>query len=174
MPRCVALLRAVNVGGRNKVPMGQLRALFEELGHTDVTTYIQSGNVVFTASRKVTEADLEAAMAEHFGFHVDVMVRTAAEMRAVVGRHPFPEVDVATVHVGFLASAPAAKVVAGLDVARFAPEEVTFSGREMYLHLPNGMGRAKLPTYLDRRLAVAWTARNWKTVLKLLELADGG
>jgi uncharacterized protein (DUF1697 family) len=168
----VALLRAVNVGGRNKVPMGDLRALFEELGHTDVVTYIQSGNLVFSSRKRVSVAPLKAALAERFGFEIDVMLRTASEMRAVVDRQPF-DVDVATVHVGFLAEAPTARVIAGFELERFAPEEAAFEGREVYLHLPNGMGRAKLPAYLDRHLAIAWTARSWRTVLTLLELAGG-
>jgi uncharacterized protein (DUF1697 family) len=164
----------VNVGGRNKIAMGELRALFEGLGHTDVVTYIQSGNVVFSSSKKVAAVELAAAMADRLGLAADVILRTAAEMRMVVDRHPFSGVDETTVHVGFLTGAPTAKVIAALDVERFAPEEVVFHGADLYLHLPNGMGRAKLPAYLDRRLKIPWTARNWRTVLKLLELTGSG
>jgi uncharacterized protein (DUF1697 family) len=171
MPRYVALLRGVNVGGKAKVSMAELRALFESLGHREVVTYIQSGNIVFTTGRAVTAKRLEAAIAGELGIDTTVVVRTRSELERVVKNNPFPKVDTTKLHVGFMAKKPAAAVVAKIDADRFAPDEFAVRGCDLYLHLPNGMGRSKLPPYLDRQLKIPTTVRNWNTVTKLLELA---
>ena len=173
MPTYAALLRGINVGGHNKVPMGDLRALVESLGHTDVTTYIQSGNVVFTSKKNVTPAALERVIKNEFGFDITVVLRTRAELQRVVKDNPFARADLKTVHVGFMASKPSPAAVRDLDTDQFAPDEFAIKGTNLYLHLPNGMGRTKLPPYLDRKLKVPTTVRNWNTVLKLLELTAG-
>ena len=173
MPTYIGLLRGVNLGGHNKVSMSALRALHESLGHTDVVTYIQSGNVVFSTDRNVTPASLEGAIKNEFGIDITVVLRTRAQLKRVVTANPFADADLKTVHVGFMASKPTAAAVRGLDADRFAPEEFAIKGSDLYLHLPNGMGRAKLPAYLDRTLKVPTTVRNWNTVCKLLELAGG-
>ena len=171
MPRYVALLRGINVGGKHSVPMAKLRALCEELGHTDVGTYIQSGNVVFEARRKPTPASLERAIEQRFGLAVDVMLRTPAELERAVERDPFADADRSKVHVGFMARRPPAAAVRALDLDAFLPEELAVVGTELYLHLPNGMARTKLPDYVLRRLKVPATIRNWRTLTKLVELA---
>jgi uncharacterized protein (DUF1697 family) len=173
MPTYAALLRGINVGGHNKVPMIQLKAVIESLGHTDVTTYIQSGNVVFTSRKNVTPAALGRAIKDEFGFDITVVLRTSSELQRVVTDNPFARADLKTVHVGFMASKPSAVAVRALDADQFAPEEFAIKGSNLYLHLPNGMGRTKLPAYLDRKLKVPTTVRNWNTVLKLLELTAG-
>jgi uncharacterized protein (DUF1697 family) len=165
------LLRGVNVGGKNKLPMEALQALLESLGHGEVRTFIQSGNVVFTATKAMTSKSLESAIAKQFGLDVAVVIRTPRELAAVVKANPFPRADTATLHVGFMVKKPAAATVAKLDAARFLPDEFAIRGRDLYLHLPNGMGRAKLPAYLDRQLKVPTTFRNWNTVNKLIELS---
>jgi uncharacterized protein (DUF1697 family) len=170
VPTTVALLRAVNVGGR-KLPMADLRELVESLGFSDVRTYIQSGNVVFSSSRAPTPTVLEAAIEQRFGLIVDVILRSAAQLERALEQDPFPAADRARVHVGFMASKPGAAVVRGIDADSFAPEAFAVVGAELYLHLPNGMGRTKLPDYVLRRLKVPTTLRNWKTVTKLAELA---
>ena len=170
MPTTVALLRAVNVGGR-KLPMADLRALVESLGFSDVRTYIQSGNVVFTSPRAPKAELLEAAIEERFGLAVDVILRSSAQLERALAQDPFPDADRARVHVGFMASKPGAAVVAGIDTDSFAPEAFAVVGTELYLHLPNGMGRTKLPDYVLRRLKVPTTLRNWRTVTQLAELA---
>ncbi len=170
MPTQVALLRGVNVGGRNAVPMAALRDCFTALGHTDVETYIQSGNVVFTSRAKVMPRSLEQAIERQFGFPVPVVVRTPAQLTAVLDANPFPGADPSKLHVGFLVRRPTPSEVAGVDAARYLPEELTVVGTEIYFLLPNGMGNAKLPPYVGRRLGIATTARNWSTVTKLLEL----
>ena len=171
MAKYVALLRGVNVGGARKLPMAELRTLLESIDLEDVQTYIQSGNVVFTAKKKVTPKRLEAAIAEQFGIEPAVVLRTPEDLRSVVEHNPFPKADTGQLHVGFMASEPPKKSVAGLDGGPFAPDEFVVRGTELYLHLPNGMGRTKLPPYLDRRLKVPTTYRNWRTITKLIELA---
>ena len=170
MPRYVALLRGINVGGKHPVPMAKLRALCETLDFTDVGTYIQSGNVVFSAKKAVTPATFEKALRSEFGFEIPVVLRTEAELRRVIKADPFPKAERSTVHVGFMAKKPAAAAVKAIDRERFAPEEVVVKGCELYFHLPNGMGRAKLPAAVDRALKIPTTVRNWNTVTKLLAL----
>lgn len=173
MPTYVALLRGVNVGGKRKVSMATLRSIVESLGHTDVQTYIQSGNVVFKGGAGVTARELERAIERKLGLDVTVMLRTRADLTRVVKQNPFSAVDLSGVHVGFLTEKPKPAAVAALDAEQFAPDRFVVKGREVYLHLPNGMGRSKLPAYLDRQLKVPATVRNWNSVLKLLELAGG-
>jgi uncharacterized protein (DUF1697 family) len=149
-----------------------LRAPCESLGHADVSTYIQSGNLIFTAQRAVTPAALEKALESELGFTIPVVMRTAAELAQVVKHDPFPKAERSTLHVGFMASKPTAAAVKAIDAARFAPEEVAVRGCEIYYHLPNGMGRAQLPAAVDRALKIPTTVRNWNTVTKLLALLD--
>ncbi len=171
MSRSVALLRGINVGGKNLLPMADLRRCFEDLGHSSVITFIQSGNVVFRPAGRVKATDLEVAIEGRFGLHVDVVLRTSAKLAGVVKHNPFGDADPAALHVGFMASAPPPAAVRALDVKRFAPEQHRIQGSTLYLCLPDGMGRAKLPPYLNRALPVPVTVRNWKTTIKLLELS---
>src|SRR4051794_15276537 len=172
MARYVALLRGVNVGGKNKLPMADLRELFESLGHHDVKTYIQSGNIVFSSAKKPSPSSLEKAVAERFDLSVSIVLRTAAEMVQVVEANPFPDADDKTLHVGFMAAKPAKSAVSGLDGAPFEPDTFAILGDTLYMHLPNGLGRAKLPAYLDRKLKVPTTVRNWNTVNKLIAMTS--
>lgn len=171
----VALLRGVNVGGKAKVPMAALRDVCESAGCEDVATYIQSGNVVLKSklSAEKLRTALETAIAAEFGFTAAVMIRTAKEMAAVVDRNPYSGSDEKTVHVGFLHAAPDAATRKCLAAIDCAPEEVTAVGRDLYLHLPDGMGRAALPVQLERCLRPKpVTVRNWRTVTKLAELSS--
>jgi uncharacterized protein (DUF1697 family) len=160
------------VGGKNKLPMGDLRALFTSVGYADVATYVQSGNVVFTASAAVDSQAIESAIATRLGIVTTVILRSANELRRVVAANPFPAADPSHLHVGFMARPPAGDAAKRLDAASFRPEQFALVGREIYYHLPNGMGRAKLPPVLDRQLKVPTTVRNWNTVNKLIELAE--
>ena len=176
MRTLVALLRGINVGGRVKVPMAELKAVLTELGLEQVVTYIQSGNVVFDADAPEEEVAnrIEQAVAEAFSLNVRVLVRTPAELRRIAERNPFLEegADPAKLHVVFLRREPAEGAGARLDPERSPPDRFHLRGRELYLHLPNGMGRSKLTIdYLERTLGVDATARNWRTLLKLVELA---
>jgi uncharacterized protein (DUF1697 family) len=172
----VALLRGINVGGKAKVAMAALRDTCASVGCEDVVTYIQSGNVVLRSSLSADKlrAALEAAIADQLGVSPAVMIRTADEMAAVVDGNPFPEADEKNLHVGFLHAAPAGPVKQCLAAIDCDPEHLTVVGRELYLHLPNGMGRAALPVPMERCLRPSpVTVRNWRTVAKLVELSSG-
>jgi uncharacterized protein (DUF1697 family) len=166
----VALLRGINIGARNRVPMAGLRTLFEELGLGDVRTVIASGNVLFTGAKPDGEA-LERAIGERFGVRAPVVLRTFDEIRAVAAGHPFGD-DGSKSYVTFLAAKPKPAAVRALAAAEIAPHEAVVAGRDVYLRLPNGITGAHLPgQLLERLLGVPGTARNWRTVTKLAELS---
>jgi len=177
--REVVLLRGVNVGGR-KLSMPALRTALEEAGCGDVATYIASGNVLLrppAPAPKNLRSWLERVIADVAGFEVPVVLRTAAELERTVARNPYPDAGGTRLHVVFFADAPGKAALEGVDVDAFAPEECRLVDRDLYLHLPDGMGRAKLPVALDKaarraKSPAAGTARNWHTVLKLVELAE--
>jgi uncharacterized protein (DUF1697 family) len=175
----VAFLRGINVGGNNMLPMKDLAALFAKARCTAVETYIQSGNVVFRADPKVAAgipAVIAKAIADHSKMRIPVVVRSAAELRRVAKNNPFVQrgTDTDKLHVVFLAGAPPAAAVAALDAKRSPPDEFVVRGAEIYLHCPNGYGRTKLSNaYFDSKLDTVSTVRNWRTVLKLLELSGG-
>jgi uncharacterized protein (DUF1697 family) len=159
--------------------MAGLRAALASIGLEEVATYIQSGNVVFrhsTGDAAGLSSAMERCIEEGFGVAARVVLRTRAELAEVARRNPFLErgADPAQLHVVFLDREPESGAVAQLDPDRSPPDEFELRGREIYLRLPNGMGRTKLSgDYFERRLSVVATARNWKTVLKLVELATG-
>ncbi len=169
----VALLRGINVGGKNKLPMSDLRALFAEAGCEDVQTYIQSGNVLFRAEPGVAATlpeTIAARIADRFGYRTPVVLRSAAELDAVIRNNPFIAQGASEdeLHVYFLAGKPDAARVAALDPDRSPPDTFAVRGQEVYLRLPHGMGRTKLTNdYIDRTLRTTSTARNWRTVTKL-------
>ena len=154
--------------------MAELRALVEAAGATGAQTYIQSGNVVFEHAQVQDETlrdDLEQRLEARFGFKVPVVLRRASSWDAVIRRNPFPDDDPTRLHVSFLRDEPPSGATDGIDRGRFAPEEFELHGRELYLYLPDGLGRAKLPVALTRVIGTPDTARNWRTVLKLAALA---
>ena len=165
--RHVALLRGVNVGGRNKLPMAGLRALFVDLGFTDVATLIQSGNVVFTASRPPEPNRLEEEILERFSLTTTVVARDEGQIHEVVEANPFKGVDPERVHVAFLPTPPDVARLDGLDVAPFAPDRFATGAAEVYFDLPNGMARTRLFGTVERRLRVAGTIRNLRTTVRL-------
>jgi len=174
--RYVALLRAVNLGARNKVSMKDLRALCEGLGLEDVTTYVQSGNVVFTSpagSETEITAQIERELDRRLGLAVTVLVRSGEQLAEIVAANPFSDSGSppTSLHVTFLTSEPAADGVTELATENFEPDEFEVVGREVYLHCPEGYGRSKLSNaYFERKLGVAGTTRNWRTVTTLAEL----
>lgn len=175
--RSIALLRGINVGGKNKLPMTVLAAMFTKAGCTEVQTYIQSGNVVFKtaagADRKIAAAVSKAIQAQCH-LTVPVVVRTGAQMAAVLNANPFlrKSVPAESLHVMFLGDAPAAALVAGLEPDRSPGDKFIVRGSEIYLHLPNGAARTKLTNaYFDAKLRTVSTMRNWRTVLTLAEMA---
>ncbi|MFN0089936.1 MAG: DUF1697 domain-containing protein [Acidimicrobiales bacterium] len=168
--RVVALLRGVNVGGSNRLKMADLRAAVESLGLTDVETYLQSGNVVFTAPRSRSELGeaISARLRETCGIDVRVLTRTGAEMASIVAANPYQRDDPTKVVVVFL---PDAGAPPDLDLDAFAPEGLTIHGRELYLDLPFGQGRSRLAAALAKLDDGASTTRNWRTVLALSEMS---
>ncbi|MDT0381262.1 DUF1697 domain-containing protein [Streptomyces sp. DSM 42041] len=175
----VALLRGINVGGRRKVPMAELRELIDGLGWTGVRTHLQSGNAVFTVppegSGPPPRERLERAIADHFGFDVPCLLRTGRELRDVVSACPFPaaDLDPAKLLVLFVEETPAAGHFAGVDAAAYAPDEFRHIGRAVYCWFPDGMGRSRLPAALEAvRPKLTATGRNWRTVTKLVEMTE--
>jgi uncharacterized protein (DUF1697 family) len=175
----VALLRGVNVGGKNKLPMKDLKELFVAAGAENVRTYIQSGNVVFEADpdASVGHVDLiTRQIQERFGIRTTLVLRTVDELKEVLAENPFLEKGIAEerLYVAFLAERPAAERVAALDPDRSPPDEFVVRGQEIYLRLLNGAGRSKLTTdYFESKLKTTATARNWRTVTNLLEMMEG-
>ena len=168
----VALLRAINVGSGRGVKMADLARVVGEAGGEQVSTYIQSGNVVFThesGTPPELEAELERRIAAIAGFHVAVIVRTAEEWDDVVSGCPYDVEDPTKLHVTFFKGAPPLAMLDAFDQAPYAPASFERREREIYLHLPNGMGRDKLPIALGKLDGPTspTTTRNWRTVLEL-------
>ncbi|QPP05985.1 DUF1697 domain-containing protein [Streptomyces bathyalis] len=175
MTTYAALLRGINVGGHKKVPMGELRNVMAGMGWSDVRTYLQSGNAVFTTDDADPGDRLERAIEEHFGFEVRCLVRTAEELRTVAAACPYPaaELDPAKLLVLFLEEAPAKGHFDSVDESKFAPDTFQHAGSAVYCYFPEGMGRSKLPAALEAvRPKVTMTGRNWRTVQRLIELAS--
>jgi uncharacterized protein (DUF1697 family) len=155
--------------------MKELAKLFAQAGCSEVRTYIKSGNVIFQApgGEKSIAETIAAKIEKQFGFRVPVILRTLEQLRKTIRDNPFlaAGVEEKWLYVYFLAHSPKAAAIAGLDAARSAPDAFHVRGQEIYLHLPNGMGRSKLTNaYFDSKLSTTCTARNWATVLKLAEM----
>jgi uncharacterized protein (DUF1697 family) len=172
----IALFRGINVGGRNILPMKALAATLEAEGFSDVKTYIQSGNVVF-GSKAGTAGSLatriaRAVMRAH-GFAPKVFVLAAAELKRAASANPFPaaETEPNRLHLFFLSEKPKSADLAALNRLRAGGELFVIRGKVFYLHAPDGVGNSKLAAAAERHLGVDATARNWRTVLALLEMA---
>jgi uncharacterized protein (DUF1697 family) len=179
MDRHVALLRGINVGGKNSLPMKTLAAMFAKAGCKDVTTFIQSGNVVFSAPAPLAARIpklIEKHIEQDTGLKVPVVVRSAKELEACLRKNPFLKAGCGEneLHFMFLADEPGKAAVQTLDAKRSPGDEFKVVGKDIYLRLPNGVGRSKLTNaYFDAKLSTKSTIRNFRTVQKLLELANG-
>jgi uncharacterized protein (DUF1697 family) len=179
MPRYVALLRSVNVAGHGRIAMADLVRSFDALGYKEVTTYIQTGNVLFTAASKssTTLADkIEDRLAADFGSAPAVILRTVPEFLRIGRSSPYARhgADPARHHVTFLAEAPTKARLAALTLPKSGRDELVIDGTEIYVHTPDGYATTKLTgTFLERHLGVVSTTRNWNTVSKLCALASG-
>ena len=166
----IALLRGVNVGGHRKVPMADLRSWLLAAGLGDVRTYIQSGNVVLEHAPRIDVAALvHDVIEDRGGFDVPVIVRSAAQWSKVIAANPYRDAAPTELHVSFLAGAPDDASVAAATKEDWAPEEFAVVGRDVYLHLPQGMGRSVMVPRL--KVIAGATTRNWNTVLALRDLA---
>jgi uncharacterized protein (DUF1697 family) len=172
----VALLRGVNVGGANKVKMEDLRRLVIGLGHSDVQTYLQSGNVVFgsaSADPAHVAAGVEKAIADHLALTVTVLLRTRADLAKVLVSNPYldRDTDLTKLTVTFLRDRPDPARAAGMPIPKGETAVFTVVGREVYLHCPDGYGRTKLSNaYIEKKLGLPATTRNWKSVTALHDL----
>ncbi len=171
----VALLRAVNLGARNKVPMARLREVLEDAGCDSVATYIQSGNVVLEYGRKSDRTaltkKLERAIESEFGVAAAVVLRTFAEIEKLAGSHPFGR-DTSQTFVTFLAAKPATSAVRDLAKLDVAPDRFEVAGSDVFLQYPNGVQGSRLTAaWLEKTLGVPGTVRNWRTVARLAEMA---
>jgi uncharacterized protein (DUF1697 family) len=177
MTTYIGLLRAVNLGPTNKVAMSDLRDIITGLGMQDARTLLQSGNVVFRSSVRSAaklEQLLEQALAQHLGRTTEVFVRTVDELKAVIAGNPFPEFaarDPSHLLVVFLKEAVNPTAVEALAKAITGREEVRADGRHLYIVYPDGIGRSRLGTLREAKIASRGTGRNWNTVLKLAALA---
>jgi len=174
----LALLRGVNVGGNNKLPMKDLVSVFIEAGAGNVRTYIQSGNVIFTAPSRLSSQIpglVSTRISAQFGFQTSVVMRSAKQLRDLIAYNPFLEAGAfeESLHVLFLAGRPKADAVQELDPNRSPPDAFAVRGQEVFLYLPNGVAHTKLTNaYFDSALATTSTGRNWRTVTKLLDLME--
>jgi uncharacterized protein (DUF1697 family) len=177
VPRHVVLLRGINLGSRNRIAMPKLREVLEAAGFDDVSTYLQSGNVVLSSARKPdgVATGVRREIEEHFRLDVEVVVRSRAQLAAVVKRDPLGKVarDPKRYQVSFLATKPPRGLKAKLEAAVADSERFAVHGREVYAWHPSGVARSKLWALLaGRDLGVVATSRNWTTVTSLLELAQ--
>lgn len=173
--RRVVLIRAVNVGGA-KLPMAQLRELASELGATDVTTYIASGNLLCAVGGSAARFDraLEKAIEERYGFFREVISRSPAQLRAALDAHPFEVLEDRFSYVYFLTGKPAAAAVKAFEATDFDSEDVKVLGSDLHIRYRDGAGRSTLDAKaIAKALGVQGTGRNLNTVRKLIELAQG-
>ncbi len=175
MTRYALLLRGVNVGTKNSLPMVELRAMLTKSGCTDVQTYVQSGNAVFgtkLGAAELTKA-IEEALERYMGRPIATTLRTHKQLKAIIEANPFAKAatNLAYLCVTFLANTPTKSEVAPLHAQNFKPELFQVAAKEIYTWHPNGQGRSPLAAALQKLpLRGAVTTRNWNTVLKLLEM----
>ena len=169
----IALLRGVNVGGKNKLPMKELAAALENIGCEDLRTYIQSGNIVYRG-RPSADA-VSAAINKSFGLDISVHALTKAAFKKAMENCPYrkhAEKNPKLVHLTFITGKPAPEAAAQFDKIKTAAEEFAFGEGVLYLHTPNGYLESKIAAKADRILETQNTSRNWNTVMKIMELAD--
>lgn len=175
----ISILRGINVSGQKKIKMLDLKSLYESLGFQNVVTYIQSGNVIFETSDKNksnVKMLIEDAIVKKYKFHVPVEIRTKREIESIIKNNPFGTVDLVKdgtkVLVTFLSSIPDKVKVTEVLSKVVTPEKLVIKGQEVYLYCPNGYGVSKLSnSFIEKKLEVEATTRNWKSVHKLYELS---
>ncbi len=174
----ISILRGINVGGHNKLPMQELKKLYEKLGLDNPLTYIQSGNVIFQYRGKDLaglQNLISAEIHKKYGFEVPVIIRTLAEMEILISGNPFLKmkgIDIVKLHITFLDKEPRQEYREKISANSYAPDLFEFHGREVYLYCPQGYGRTKLNnTFFESKLKATATTRNWKTVNELARIA---
>jgi len=179
MKTYISILRGINVGGKKKIIMAELAKLYEELKFLNVTTYIQSGNVIFNSDSNISNKSISElivnAIVKKYAFDVPVLVRAIDEFENIIKLNPFisqKDIDLEKLHVTFLEDEPAKEKAEKIKSLDFSPDKFILSGKEIYLYCPVDYGSTKLSNnFFETKLKVKATTRNWKTVSKLLELA---
>lgn len=176
MKTYIALLRGINVGGKNMLPMKDLVAVLESLGLQNIKTYIQSGNVVLQTKAADTAKlanTISAAIRKSYGFAPQVLLLASSALEEAIKANPYPAAEAApnTLHVAFLAAIPPNLDLDALERIRAASERFQLAGNVLYLHAPEGIGRSKFAASMERLLGVPATSRNWRTVCKLMMMA---
>jgi uncharacterized protein (DUF1697 family) len=176
MKTYISILRGINVGGRKKIKMADLKELYESLNLEDVKTYIQSGNVVFQhieLSPLELANQIEKRIKEVYDFEVAVIIRTKEELLKIIENNPFKNEDINKLYVTFLSESPIKKPIKEIDKIKEESEMFSICDKEIYLFIPNGYGRTKLSNdFFEKKLNLSATTRNWKTVNKLFEIAN--
>lgn len=178
MTTIISILRGINVGKR-KVLMTDLKSLYEKLGFKDVSTYIQSGNVIFKTDKKMPDQQLaekiQKAIYKQYGFDVPVINRTREELNKIISANPYEKIqglEGSKLHVTFLGVAPQQAAIALIGEIDYSPDKFIISGAEVFLHVPGSYAETKLSnSFFESKLKVSATTRNWNTVTKLGELA---
>src|SRR5215813_5505682 len=173
----IALFRAINVGGKNALPMKELVSVLDDLGARNVKTYIQSGNAVFVSPEKDNKrlsARISSEIDKRRGFEPHVLLLELEDLECAMRKNPFPEAvtDPKALHAGFLAYVPAKPDLKALEGLKSDSERFQLIGQVFYLHAPEGVGRSKLAANVERLLGVPMTDRNWRTVCKIKEMAQ--
>ncbi len=178
MPVYISLLRGINVGGNKKIKMAELTMLYESMGFTSVHTLLQSGNIVFESDgvdMGRLGSTIETGIEQHYGFQSKIIMRTRDQWQAVIDNHPYSPAQLtepSKLLIVFLQEVAAARAFNVLLEAHTGPEIIHNGGQELYVFYPNGMGRSKLDhSFIERKLKITTTGRNWNTVNKLLKLA---
>jgi uncharacterized protein (DUF1697 family) len=179
MKTYIALLRGINVSGHKLIKMELLRKVLAELHFKNIRTYIQSGNIIFDAAtldHKTLENQIGAKIEEHFGFQVPVVIVTLEELKSVVSKNPFTETEIpdpTQPYVAFLSDAPSAENNTAFSMMVFGKDRFTIADKNIYLLYPDSAANAKLSNaIIETKLKVKATSRNWKTILKLIELVE--
>lgn len=172
----IAFLRGINVGGNNILPMKELATVLQDLGLKNVKTYLASGNVVFqseTADLAGLAGDIKAAIGRSHGFTPQILIRSIQDLRQAISANPFPEgeSEPKTLHLYFLESVPPNPDLARLESVKSASERYKLVDTVFYLHAPDGIGRSKIATGVEKALGVAATARNWRSVSNVMAMA---
>lgn len=177
MKTYIALFRGINVGGHNKLPMKELRALMGGLGYGNVKSYIQTGNVVFQTeenNKRKISSTISSTVEERYGFKPSVLLLEMEEMKEAVDSNPFPEAESEpkSLHLSFCVSEPSDPDLESLESVKKESERFKLKGRVFYLHAPKGIGRSKLAGKTERALGVSMTGRNWRTVHKIMNMVE--
>ncbi len=180
MQTFISILRGINVSGQKKILMADLKVLYEGLHFKEVSTYIQSGNVVFKTATKLPDIKLaqkiEQAIYGKYNFEVPVIIRSKEEIGKIIATNPFVKeknIDLKKLHVTFLSEFPKKENIEIVNKSDFSPDQFIIEGKEIYLHTPCGYGNTKLSnTFFEKKLKTKATTRNWNTVNKLSEMAS--